>query len=223
MINMIGFDSKYFKVVSFNSKNKYGIYFWNCICYCGKEAIISTSSLKNGIPRSCGCYKQVRLGNRYKHAATTKHGKAKTPIHVVWLGMKQRCFNPNSTSYKYYGGKGIVMCDEWKNDFVSFMNWCNENNWSKGMHIDRIDSSGNYESDNCRIVTKSENSRLSAHKKSRLTEDIVYKIKESVYLGIPKRKIKSIFKISTNKLSKIVNNKTWKHVEYKIASDDLAQ
>jgi hypothetical protein len=159
MMNMIGFNSKYFKVISLNSRNKYGIYFWNCICYCGKETIKDTAALKRGIPRSCGCYKQLRVGNRYKHEYHTKHGMTKTPLYIVWIGIKARCYNMKNIAYKYYGAKGISVCSEWKNDFLIFMKWCLENGWYKGMNIDRIDPGKNYSPQNCRIVTRSENSR----------------------------------------------------------------
>ena len=83
--------------------------------------------------------------------------KKETPLYVVWKGMKARCTNKNHNAYKYYGEKGVCVCDEWKFSFLSFSEWCLANNWVKGLHIDRIDSDGNYDPLNCRVVTIQEN------------------------------------------------------------------
>ena len=71
-------------------------------------------------------------------------------IYKVWSGIKQRCFNPNSNRYKNYGGRGISICDEWKNSFETFCKWALENGYKEGLSIDRIDHEKNYEPSNCR-------------------------------------------------------------------------
>ena len=81
--------------------------------------------------------------------------------------MKQRCYNKNVKCYKYYGGKGIEMCEEWKSDFSCFFNWMVENNWHIGLEIDRIDNSKGYNPDNCRLIT---------HKKNMLNQDRIIKV-----------------------------------------------
>lgn len=81
------------------------------------------------------------------------------PLYAVWCGIKSRCYNPNTANYKYYGAKGIVMCDEWKNDFKAFYNWAIDNGWQLGLTIDRHpNQKGNYEPSNCRIATMKEQS-----------------------------------------------------------------
>lgn len=76
------------------------------------------------------------------------------PLYQVWSGIKSRCYNPKTANYKYYGAKGIGMCEEWRNDFMSFYNWCLANGWQKGLTIDRYpNDKGNYEPGNCRIAT----------------------------------------------------------------------
>lgn len=71
-------------------------------------------------------------------------------IYKVWSGIKQRCFNPNSNRYKNYGGRGISICDEWKNSFETFCKWALGNGYKEGLSIDRIDHEKNYEPSNCR-------------------------------------------------------------------------
>lgn len=87
------------------------------------------------------------------------HGKSKDKLYSVWNGMKQRCYNINDDFYYCYGGKGITVCEEWKNDFQSFYDWAISHGYSEKMSIDRIDSNGNYCPENCRWVDSSVQSR----------------------------------------------------------------
>jgi len=96
---------------------------------------------------------------KYSKTATEKkrHGMHHTNIHNVWTGIKQRCFNKNSPAYKDYGGRGITVCDEWLN-FGGFYKDMREGH-KKGLMIDRVDNSGNYEKSNCKWVTRAEQNR----------------------------------------------------------------
>ena len=73
--------------------------------------------------------------------------------------MKQRCNNPNRHNYDNYGGRGIKVCDEWKNDFQAFYDWAMANGYHDDLTIDRIDNDGNYEPNNCQWITLEENAR----------------------------------------------------------------
>lgn len=85
----------------------------------------------------------------------TENGKP-TNLYLVWGGIKNRCYNPNSTSFKNYGFRGIEMCNDWKNDYQSFKKWCFENGYEKGLSIERIDNDKGYYPDNCKFATKEE-------------------------------------------------------------------
>lgn len=81
------------------------------------------------------------------------HHKTHTRIYKTWCNMKQRCYYPNDRKFEYYGGKGISICNEWLNDFMSFYDWSISHRYSDGLSIDRINGNGNYEPSNCRWIT----------------------------------------------------------------------
>ena len=124
---------------------------WLCQCDCGNKKEVSTQSLKSGKVQSCGCLHKEMLINRL-----TTHGKTKTRIYRIWSRMKASCSNPNVIGYKNYGGRGITVCCEWRNNFMSFYNWAIANGYSDELTIDRIDVNGNYEPSNCKWSTKKE-------------------------------------------------------------------
>lgn len=75
-------------------------------------------------------------------------------LYRIWHNMKSRCYCKSFSRYKYYGGRGITVCEEWKNDFKAFRQWAIANGYQDDLQIDRIDNSGNYEPSNCRWVSK---------------------------------------------------------------------
>lgn len=124
---------------------------WKCKCDCGNEVIVKGGNLLRG-KRSCGCIPIVNKNPWHTHRLS------KTPIYQMWHSMKGRCNNPNDAAYKYYGGKGVKVCNEWLNSFTAFYNWAIENGYDvnnkKDCQIDRIDHDGNYCPENCRIVDR---------------------------------------------------------------------
>lgn len=111
---------------------------------CGTVKIVNLYNLRTGNTKSCECG---------RIASITTHGYSRHLLYGVWQHMIQRCINPNKSSYKDYGGRGITVCDEWTGSFPVFMKWALSHGWQKGLKIDRRDNNGNYHPDNCRIVT----------------------------------------------------------------------
>lgn len=124
------------------------IAYWSCMCSCGKETVVRGTSLRNGDTQSCGCYHSDASSSRNSTHRLTSH-----TLHNIWAGMKQRCFDVNSKNYKWWGGRGISVCDEWL-DFVPFYEWAVSNGYESGLSIDRINNDGNYEPSNCRFTTR---------------------------------------------------------------------
>lgn len=112
------------------------------LCACGNTSIVSKKAVVSGHTKSCGCYKEDTLGQ-----ASKTHGKSQEYIYSVWNNMKQRCNNPNNTSYDNYGGRGIRICDEWSK-FENFLQDMGEP--LAGLTLERIDVNGNYCKDNCK-------------------------------------------------------------------------
>lgn len=130
-------------VIERTEKESKGQARWLCRCDCGNTAIVQSYDLRSGNTQSCGC-------QRKEHFTHFVHGHSKERIYAIWKGMKSRCFNKNRKHYKDYGGRGITVCQEWKDDFESFYEWSIANGYSDDLSIDRINSDGNYEPSNCR-------------------------------------------------------------------------
>lgn len=132
--------------------------FYKCLCErCGNDQYIATSSdLRSGRIRSCGCYRnsQEFADSCVKHGYRRQKKGVTSRTYNIWLEMRRRCDDPSRPNYRWYGGSGITYCERWKvfENFLADMGECPE-----GLEIDRIDNTGNYEPGNCRWTTHKEN------------------------------------------------------------------
>lgn len=138
-------------VVRRTENSKHGKARWECFCECGAEVTVDSSNLTKGNTASCGC-----LAVERRRKTNTTHGMYGSRTWNCWQHMKRRCFDPKVRQYRYYGGRGITVCERWMK-FENFLADMGE--VPPGMSLDRIDNNKGYEPDNCRWATKTEQSR----------------------------------------------------------------
>lgn len=177
-LNRVGQKFGRLTVIEDSGRRKNGCVAWECKCDCGNLVEVSSSHLQSGNTRSCGCIQREKSALRMdtmnlllkgkKHPSLTQGDTTdgQLPrIYITWKSMKQRTSNPDSKDYEYYGGRGIVVCDEWINDYVVFRDWAYDNGYNDTLCIDRIESDDGYYPGNVQFITKSENSQKTQREK----------------------------------------------------------
>jgi hypothetical protein len=179
-----------FTTESSKQKRRYGRY--KC-GFCGEEFRTQIFRVKSGHTKSCGCYRK-----KVSSELNKTHGLGYTRLYNIWGNIKSRILNSKNKDYTNYGGRGITICEEWKNDFMSFYNWAMSNGYeeNKGLSIDRIDNDGNYCPENCRWTTNTIQCR-----NQRIRKD-----NKSGFKGVSFRKNNKVFeaRICVNKKQKIL-------------------
>lgn len=136
---------------------------WLCQCDCGNKTVVDSVSLKTGNTVSCGCHRRElsskRMIERNKTHGITIGSEEDKRLYRLWAAIKRRCYYEKCVGYHNYGGRGVRMCDEWKNEAAKFVEWCKSHGYKKGLEIDRINNNGNYEPNNCQFISKVENEK----------------------------------------------------------------
>lgn len=177
---------------------KYGA-FWDCICDCGAKVAADSSSLRRGRVKSCGCKKTEPENN-----GMFKHGRTQSLEHRIWRAMRARCTSPSHPRYKWYGGRGIGVCERWQvfENFLEDMGDC-----PAGMSIDRINNEGNYEPGNCRWATQA--TQVQNQSRTKLTTETAQLIRDEAARGVPFREIGRKYGIHHTTVSACVRRRTW--------------
>lgn len=145
-INREGESHNSWTIIKYSHTDKYKKRHYLCKCVCGKEVVKRTFTIVSGSSKSCGCQ------NIKNHI---KHGKSRSRVYNIWQNIKNRTLNPNSTQWKWYGGRGITVCKKWQSSFEQFYSDMGDPP-SKNHSIDRINNNGNYTKRNCRWSTQKE-------------------------------------------------------------------
>ena len=153
-VNLIGQIFERLTVRSYSHKSKWGHSYWVCECSCGNKAIVSSTCLKRGNTRSCGCLRKEVVAEERSTHGDGRAGKRKR-LYKIWMGMRCRCNNPNAKDYELYGKRGITVCQLWEK-YENFREWALTHGYTDYLSLDRINPNLGYSPDNCRWATNLE-------------------------------------------------------------------
>ena len=153
--------------------------------------------------KSCGCARYEIISKKL-----TIHGQTPKNLYQSWLNMRNRCYNPNIRSYKFYGSKGVKVCAEWRNNYIPFRKWALKNGYREGLALCRKNVKKNYSPENCFFGKDANNT--SNRTKIKMNWDKVRNIRKLYKDGrVTQDQLGKKFKISQSSISRIVINKAW--------------
>jgi hypothetical protein len=181
---------------------------------CGDEI---EKSYHNGIrQKTCGCLGREGLIESARKT-NLKHGhctlNTNSRLYNVWRGIKKRCYEAKSDNYKWYGGRGIYVCDEWKNNFDKFKNWALSHGYQEDLQIDRKDNNGPYAPWNCEFITSLENNRKETNVKLNMEKAEEIRFLYNGGIGLTQNDISSFYGVCSGVIHQVVNNKTWSQIK----------
>lgn len=180
-------------------KSKVGA-LWRCLCDCGKHTDVPTLKLRRGTIKSCGCWRQEMIGK-----ISTTHGKSnKSRTYRTWKEMRQRCMNPNSDKWRWYGGRGISIAPEW-DDYEKFL--ADMGDRPPGMTLDRINNDGNYCKSNCRWALHIDQTQK--QEKNKLSCELAYQLRKDRAAGISVSELCLKYGISRHAVWACASGRTW--------------
>ncbi len=150
-IDLVGQRFGRLTVIERGENDKRGEIRWLCRCDCGNLKVVYGSLLRKGKTRSCGCLRKEVAEDKAR-----KHGGSTSRLYNIWKQMRKRCYNANNPVFRWYGGRGITVCQEWRGSFEAFRDWALANGYRDDLTIDRFNNEQGYFPENCRWATEIE-------------------------------------------------------------------
>lgn len=150
-IDLTGMRFSRLLVLGEGGRSRTGVIMWDCLCDCGARRSVFGAALRSGNTKSCGCKKSEDT-----HRRNITHGMSRSDLYAVWCSMKARCHRPSDADFHLYGGRGISVCDRWKNSFTAFVSDMGPR--PDGFSVERIDNQKGYSPGNCKWASSKEQS-----------------------------------------------------------------
>lgn len=203
LVNLSGQKFGRLTVVQKSEQKQISGALWDCSCECGGKATVNSLKLRTGHTGSCGCLKVEAVPN-------FRHGHSGTRTHRSWKEMRQRCLNPKSDKWEWYGGRGIVVCAEW-DSFEQFLLDMGER--PIGMTLDRINPDGDYKKDNCRWATPKQQAETNrgVFKKNcvannKTPQEVIIQMRLMRHQGAKLKEIAAVFHKDLSVVSRLINH-----------------